>query len=248
MLIHRPSDTRGHANYGWLDTWHTFSFNTFHDPEWMEFSALRVINEDFIGPGEGFPTHPHREMEIITYVISGALAHRDSMGSETVMKPGVVQAMSAGSGLTHSEYNASRSEKTHMLQIWIRPEKLRVEPTYAERDFGEPRVGQGLRLLVSPGGADGSLPINQDARMYDAHLGDGESAQLKLAGGRSSWVQLIQGRLGIASLNGSGAAQDVPDGDGVLTLKSGDGLGIRELSGVQLTARGGARLIAFDLP
>jgi redox-sensitive bicupin YhaK (pirin superfamily) len=232
MLVHRPSAARGQADYGWLKTQHTFSFNTYHDPQWVNWSALRVINEDHIAPGEGFPTHPHRDMEIITYVVAGALAHRDSTGSESVMRPGIVQHMTAGSGIAHSEYNASDKEWTHLLQIWALPDEKGHHPHYTERDFGEVQTGDGLRLLASPDGQNGSLAVHQDLRMYDAQLADGESAALDLAAGRSAWVQLIHGKLDVLGQ----------------TLASGDGLGISEVESVKLVAVGEAHLLLFDLP
>lgn len=232
MLAQRLSEERGQADYGWLLTRHTFSFNTYHDPSWMNWSVLRVINEDHIAPGEGFPTHPHRDMEIITYVVSGALAHRDSIGNESIMRPGVIQQMTAGNGITHSEYNALESETTHLLQIWALPDEKGHQPRYVERDFGVAAEGDGLRLLVSPDGRNGSLIARQDLRMYDAKLADGESATLKLAAGRSAWVQLIHGKLDVLGE----------------TLKSGDGLGISETESIKLIAIGGAHLLLFDLP
>lgn len=232
MLVHRPAEHRGHANHVWLDTWHTFSFNTFYDPAWVQWSVLRVINEDVIAPGRGFATHPHRDMEIITYVVSGALAHRDSMGHESVMRPGVLQHMTAGSGITHSEYNASPETAVHLLQIWIVPDATGYEPHYAELDCGVAEVGAGLRLLVSPNGNEDSLSIRQDVHMYDARLASGESRNFTLGAAKSAWLQVIEGRLTAAGV----------------ALKAGDGLGIKDIAELELLATEESLLLVFDLP
>ncbi|MFQ6686775.1 pirin family protein, partial [Bordetella pertussis] len=190
MLTLRRSAERGHANHGWLDTHHTFSFANYYDPAHMGFGPLRVINDDRIAAGRGFGTHGHRDMEIITYVLDGAIAHKDSMGSGSTIRPGDVQRMSAGRGVMHSEFNPQPDAATHMLQIWIEPDVAGIAPEYEEKRFPEADKRGRLRQLVSPDGADGSLRIHQDARLY-AGLFDGtESAELPLAAGRRSWVHV----------------------------------------------------------
>ena len=193
---------------------------------------LRVINEDIIAPGRGFSAHPHRDMEIITYVVNGALAHRDSTGRESVIRPGMVQHMTAGRGIRHSEHNASATEPVHLLQIWLVPDAPGYEPSYGEHTFGKPRAGDGLRLLVAPGGDDGRQGIRQNARMYDARLAAGERINLRLEAGRSGWLQLISGRLEFAGI----------------ALSSGDGLGIKDITDQHFTAREDSLLLLFDLP
>jgi redox-sensitive bicupin YhaK (pirin superfamily) len=228
MLQVRKARDRGHANHGWLDSWHTFSFADYHDPRHMGFSVLRVINEDRVSPGGGFPTHPHRDMEIISYVLEGALEHRDSLGTGSVIRPGEVQRMSAGTGIRHSEFNHSQSEPVHFLQIWILPNAQGVKPGYEQKRI-EP--DGGLRLLASPDGRDGSVTIRQDARVYAARLNGGEITHA-LASGRRAWVQVARGT---ARINGA-------------TLQAGDGAGIEGEPALQLAADESAEVLLFDLP
>jgi quercetin 2,3-dioxygenase len=233
MITVRKADARGHFDHGWLDTRHTFSFADYHDPAYMGFRALRVINEDRVAPGDGFGTHGHRDMEIITYVLSGALAHRDSTGGGGTLRPGEVQRMSAGTGVHHSEFNASQDEPVHFLQIWIVPDRAGHPPSYEQKPVPEAERRGKLRLIASPDGADGSSTIHQDARLYATLLGAGEKVSLPLAAGRHGWVQVARGE---ADLNG-------------VALKAGDGAAISEEGAVTLTGRGGApaELLVFDL-
>lgn len=232
MLTLRRSAERGHANHGWLDTHHTFSFANYYDPAHMGFGPLRVINDDRIAAGRGFGTHGHRDMEIITYVLDGAIAHKDSMGSGSTIRPGDVQRMSAGRGVMHSEFNPQPDAATHMLQIWIEPDVAGIAPEYEEKRFPEADKRGRLRQLVSPDGADGSLRIHQDARLY-AGLFDGtESAELPLAAGRRSWVHVARGSLVV---NGQ-------------RLGAGDGLALQNEAAVRLGDGEGAEVLVFDLP
>lgn len=211
MINIRRSNERGHANHGWLDTRFSFSFADYYDPEFMGFRDLRVINEDFIEPAQGFPKHGHRDMEILTYVIDGELSHRDSLGNGETIRPHEVQRMTAGTGVQHSEYS-SPTDKTHLLQIWILPEKRNLQPSY-EQTYFAPEEKQGkLKLVASRGGADGSVHINQDVKLYASQLKTGEEISYKIAEGRHAWVQLIYGSL---DLNGE-------------TLKKGDGAAISD--------------------
>lgn len=193
MIRVRRAEDRGRADHGWLRSAHTFSFAGYYDPRHMGFRALRVINEDRVEPGRGFPMHGHRDMEIVSVVLAGLLEHRDSMGHGSVLRPGEVQRMSAGTGVYHSEYNASRSDELHFLQIWILPERPGLPPSYAQRRFDEAERRARLRLLVSPDGADGSLTIHQDARIFGALLAEGERVAHELAPGRGAWVQVARG-------------------------------------------------------
>lgn len=232
MLTLRRSAERGHANHGWLDTHHTFSFANYYDPAHMGFGPLRVINDDRIAAGRGFGTHGHRDMEIITYVLDGAIAHKDSMGSGSTIRPGDVQRMSAGRGVMHSEFNPQPDAATHMLQIWIEPDVAGIAPEYEEKRFPEADKRGRLRQLVSPDGADGSLRIHQDARLY-AGLFDGtESAELPLAAGRRSWVHVARGSLVV---NGQ-------------RLGAGNGLALQDEAAVRLGDGEGAEVLVFDLP
>lgn len=232
MLTLRRSAERGHANHGWLDTHHTFSFANYYDPAHMGFGPLRVINDDRIAAGRGFGTHGHRDMEIVTYVLDGAIAHKDSMGSGSTIRPGDVQRMSAGRGVMHSEFNPQPDAATHMLQIWIEPDVTGIAPEYEEKRFPEADKRGRLRQLVSPDGADGSLRIHQDARLY-AGLFDGtESAELPLAAGRRAWVHVARGSLVV---NGQ-------------QLGAGDGLALQDEAAVRLGDGEGAEVLVFDLP
>ncbi len=232
MISLRKSQQRGHADHGWLDSRHTFSFAGYYDPEQMGFSSLRVINDDRIAPGAGFPTHPHRDMEIVTYVLEGTLEHRDSMGNGSVIRPGEVQRMSAGTGIAHSEYNASRSESVHLLQIWIEPEQAGLPPGYEQRTF-DPAHNRGRLLLVaSPDGREGSLTIRQDAFLYAAVLECGQTVIHAPEPGRRAYLHVARGE---AELNG------MPAGPG-------DGAKISGEREVRLTARRDAEVLLFDLP
>jgi redox-sensitive bicupin YhaK (pirin superfamily) len=219
MITIRRSDERGHANYGWLDTHYTFSFSEYYDPRFVGFRNLRVINEDFIEPDQGFPKHGHRDMEIITYMISGELSHRDSMGNGETIRPHEVQRMTAGTGVLHSEFSAP-TDKTHLLQIWILPEKQRLTPEYEQKKFDPAEKRGKLRLVASRGGDDGSVHINQDVKVYASILGADEELSVTLAPERHGWIQLISGELevdGERLAAGDGAA--ISD-ETVLSLRS----------------------------
>jgi redox-sensitive bicupin YhaK (pirin superfamily) len=199
MITVRRATARGHADHGWLDSHHTFSFADYYDPAHMGFRSLRVINEDRVQPGMGFGTHPHRDMEIISYVLEGGLAHKDSMGTGSIIKPGDVQRMSAGTGVTHSEFNASKTEKVHFLQIWIVPGERGIKPSYEQKTFDEADKLGKLRLVASPDGQDESVTIHQDARLYTTLLEGGATVKHELAAGRHAWVHVAQGK---AKVNG----------------------------------------------
>src|SRR3954466_12984129 len=188
MMNIRKSNERGHAEHGWLDTYHTFSFANYHDPKWMGYRSLRVINDDLVMPGMGFDMHPHRDMEIITYILSGALEHKDSMGNGRVIRPGDVQYMSAGTGVLHSEFNPSTEEAVRLLQIWIKPDEQGVKPNYAEKSLA--KAPAGLHLVTSKTGRDGSIPIHQDADLLVAKLDGTNRLSHKLAKGRHAWVHV----------------------------------------------------------
>ena len=232
MILHRPADARGRADFGWLDSHHTFSFGNYHDPAWMGFGPLRVINEDRVAPGGGFAPHAHANMEILSYVLEGALQHRDSLGTGSVIRPGDLQRMSAGSGITHSEFNASPDASVHFLQIWIQPDRLNSPPSYAQRQFPDIERRGVLRLLASPDGAGESLTMQQDACVYAALLAPGERVEHALAKGRRAWVQLARGTL---TLNGE-------------LLAAGDGAGVSEEAMLVLQASEDAEVLVFDLP
>jgi redox-sensitive bicupin YhaK (pirin superfamily) len=232
MILLRRADERGHANHGWLDSRHTFAFADFHDPRWMGFGPLRVINEDRVAGGGGFPPHRHANMEIISYVIEGALQHRDSIGNGSVMVPGDVQCMSAGSGIEHSEFNASKDEPVHFLQVWIQPNRINAAPGYAQQHYPVAARRGVLKLVASPDGADGSLPIRQDARVYASVLAPGEAVTQELAAGHRAWVQVVRGAL---SLND-------------LALAAGDGVGISDEAKLALQATADCEFLLFDLP
>ncbi|MBK7392070.1 MAG: pirin family protein [Chloracidobacterium sp.] len=231
MIKIRRSKERGHANHGWLDTRYTFSFSDYYDPQFMGFRDLRVINEDFIEPDQGFPKHGHRDMEIITYMISGELSHRDSMGNGETIKPNEVQRMTAGTGVLHSEYS-SPTDKTHLLQIWILPEENRLTPGYEQKLFAAEGKQGKLKLIASRGGDDGSVHINQDVKLYASVLAEGKSVSHDIADGRHAWVQLISGALDV---NG-------------YTLEAGDGAAISEETKLKLTAHeDNTEFLFFDL-
>lgn len=231
MMKIRRSRDRGHAHHGWLDTYHTFSFADYHDPEFMGFRCLRVINDDTVSPGQGFGTHGHRDMEIVSYVLEGGLEHKDSMGTGSVLRPGDVQRMSAGTGVTHSEFNHSNDEPVHFLQIWILPERSGLTPEYEEKVFPEDDKRGQLRLIVSSDGRDGSLRIHQDALIYASVLAEGDTVHHELAANRHAWLQIAQGEL---SLNGE-------------TLSTGDGMAITDETRLTIEGRRDAELLLFDV-
>lgn len=231
MINIRRSDERGRANHGWLDTRYTFSFSDYYDSAFMGFRDLRVINEDYIEPGQGFPKHSHRDMEIITYVISGELSHRDSMGNGETIVPNDVQRMTAGTGVLHSEFS-SPTEKTHLLQIWILPDNERLTPDYEQKSFSRDEKSGKLRLVASRGGSDGSVHINQDVRLYASVLASGEEVSLDLDKGRHAWIQLISGSF---EVNGE-------------RLDAGDGAAISDENSLRITAsEDESEFLLFDL-
>lgn len=231
MLTLRKSQERGHADHGWLDSYHSFSFANYYDPEHMGWGNLRVINEDRIAAGTGFGTHGHRDMEIISYVLQGNLAHKDSMGNVKGIPPGDVQRMSAGTGVQHSEFNHAPEQTTHFLQIWIEPNQRGIPPSYEQKTFGEGEKRGKLRLVASPDSAEGSVKIHADARLY-AGLFDGEeAADLQLAGGRKGYVHLVRGEL---EVNGR-------------ELKGGDAALLDDETTVRLRNGRGAEVLVFDL-
>lgn len=232
MIQVRRSEERGHANHGWLDTRHTFSFADYYDPAHMGFGPLRVINEDRVAPGAGFPTHGHRDMEIISYVLEGALEHKDSLGTGSVIRPGEVQRMSAGTGVRHSEYNPSRTEPVHFLQIWIEPDQNALAPSYEQKAFAPDDLDGRLRLIASPDGREGSVTIQQDARIYAVRLNGQGPVVHRLAPGRRAYVHLARGE---AELNGQ-------------RLAAGDGAAIEAEADVRLTSPSSAEILIFDLP
>ena len=231
MLTVRRATERGHANHGWLDSHHTFSFGDYHDPQHMGFRTLRVINDDRVAPGGGFPKHPHRDMEIVSYVLEGALAHEDSLGTGSVIRPGEVQRMSAGTGIVHSEFNHSKSEPVHFLQIWIMPERRGIEPGYEQRAFPVAERQGRLRLVASPTARDGSLRIHQDAEIYAALLDAGVHVEHALAPGRHAWLHVARGSVRVGD-------QDLSEGDGVA---------VSDESTVHIEGTGNAEILLFDL-
>jgi len=231
MINVRKSNERGHANHGWLDTHFTFSFAEYDDPKHVHFRTLRVMNDDRVAGGGGFPMHPHRDMEIVTYVLEGALEHRDSMGNGSVIKPGDVQYMSAGTGVRHSEFNASETEPAHLYQIWMFPEKQGLKPTYDQKNFPETEKRGKLRLVASSDGRNGSVQIRQDNELYATLLGEGESVRNELKKDRHAYVQVARGSV---TLNGS-------------KLEEGDGAAISAEKSVELTGVKDAEVLLFDL-
>ena len=234
MITIRPANERGHANHGWLDTYHTFSFNTYYDPKHMHFRSLRVINDDRVAPGYGFGTHPHDNMEIVTYVLEGALSHQDSMGTGSTIVPGEVQRMSAGTGVLHSEKNDSKNEEVHLLQIWIMPDKRGIEPSYEQKFFADDEKLNRFRVVASPDARDGSVKIHQDASIHAALLEEGKSTTYSLEKGRYAWVQVAKGSV---TLNGK-------------ILNQGDGAAISDEQQISLTGNTQgkkAEVLLFDL-
>lgn len=232
MMTVRPREERGHADHGWLDSHHTFSFADYHDPRHMGFRNLRVINEDRVEPARGFGTHPHRDMEIISYVLEGSLEHKDSMGTGSVIRPGDVQRMSAGTGVTHSELNGSRTEPVHFLQIWLVPARRGIAPSYEQKTFGIEEKQGRLRVVASPDGRDGSISVNADATLYAGVFGPSESAELPLAQGRNAWVQVARGSVRV---NGA-------------ELREGDGAALSDERRVKVEGIGSGEVLVFDLP
>ena len=228
----RPASERGHADHGWLKSYHSFSFAEYHDPRHMGFGPLRVINEDRIAPGTGFGTHGHRDMEIISYVLEGALAHQDSMGNGSTIVPGDVQRMSAGSGVRHSEYNHDKAGTTHFLQIWIEPGVTGIAPSYEQKHFDAPSKRGRLRLIASPDGAEGSVRIHQDARVYAALLDGTERAVHRLASGRRAYVHVARGSVTVQGKH----------------LGAGDALKLEKVDEISLEQGAQSEVLLFDLP
>lgn len=231
MILHRPAAARGRTETSWLKSYHTFSFGEYEDPEWMDFSVLRVINDDWVAPGQGFATHGHRDMEIITYVLEGVLEHKDSLGNGSLIRPGEVQRMSAGTGIRHSEFNPSARESVHLLQMWVLPERRSIAPSYEQKSFA-PAANDAFRLVASPDGREGSVTLHQDVTLSVAHLSPGARVNVPLASARRGWVQMARGEV---TLNG-------------LALKEGDGAGIEQESMLEFSAQTKAEILLFDLP
>jgi quercetin 2,3-dioxygenase len=230
-LTVRKADERGVANFGWLDSRHSFSFGHYQDPRHMGFGALRVINDDRVAPGGGFPTHPHADMEIVSYVLEGALEHKDSIGTGSVIRPGDVQRMSAGTGIRHSEFNASTTQSVHFLQIWITPEQKGLQASYQQKAFSEAEKRGQLRLVGSRDGRDGSVTIHQDVDFFATILASGEAVQHKLRAGRGAWVQVARGAV---TLNG-------------LALQAGDGAAVTAAGPLRVDGDADAEVLLFDL-
>ena len=231
MIRLRKSRERGHFDHGWLDTYHTFSFADYQDPAHMGFRTLRVINEDRVKAGEGFGTHGHRDMEIVTYVLDGALEHKDSMGNSSVIRPGEVQRMTAGTGVRHSEFNPLKDKDVHLLQIWILPAKEGLTPGYEQRAFNPAGRRNRLRLVASPDGESGSVKVHQDVRLYDGSLEKGASLSYKPGGGRGTWLQVTKGKV---VLNGR-------------ALAAGDGVAADDEKEIRLESPEHGEFLLFDL-
>lgn len=231
MLTIRPAASRGRTCIDWLDSWHTFSFGDFRDPQWRGFRSLRVINDDRVAPGGGFDTHPHRDMEIITWVLSGALEHRDSLGNGSVIRPGDMQRMTAGSGILHSEFNPSPTEGVHLLQIWLFPDRKGLPPAYEQRAFAHGDLQNALRLVASRDGRDGSATIHQDADVYAATLDAGHAVRHELAPGRHAWLQIATGKV---ALNGQ-------------ELDAGDGVAVTDEETLEISGQEASKIVLFDL-
>jgi hypothetical protein len=231
MIQIRKALDRGHADHGWLDTYHTFSFSTYQDPNHMRFRSLRVMNEDRVAPGQGFGTHPHHDMEIVTYVLEGALEHKDSMGYGEVLRPGEFQRMSAGTGITHSEFNPSATQAVHLYQIWLFPRRKGMEPSYEQKGFAEAGRRNRLQLVASEEPADGSLRINQDARIYLSNIDSGTEVRHQLAEARHAWLQVLRGSV---TLNGQ-------------ELNTSDGASVSEEPFLTIQAADKAEIMLFDL-
>ena len=237
MIELRRSEERGHFDHGWLKSWHSFSFGDYFDPANMGFRALRVLNEDVVQPGKGFPAHGHRDMEIVTYVLAGELEHRDSLGNGSVIRPGEIQRMTAGTGVRHSELNPSASEPTHLLQIWILPEREGLEPGYEQRAIPAEELRDRLRLIASRTGRDGSVTVHQDVEVYAARLAADAGVEHALAPGRHAWVQVARGTVAIGSeLLGVGE-----------WLAAGDGAAVSDEPRLAIRAGEPAEVLLFDL-
>jgi len=230
MMTIRKANERGHADHGWLNTYHTFSFADYYDPQWMGFRDLRVINDDYVAAGMGFGKHPHRDMEIITYVLSGALEHKDSMGNGRIIQPGEFQYMAAGTGVQHSEFNPSEDKAVHLLQIWILPDQRGAKPTYGEKSSVNAAPGK-LHLIASKSGRDDSIRINQDTDLWLARFTNGQTVTHQLKPARHAWVHVAEGEV---TLNGE-------------TLKGGDAAGVSDEAKLELTGKGNAQVLVFDL-
>lgn len=228
----RPAEERGHANHGWLDTWHTFSFADYHDVQYMSFSELRVINEDFVAPGHGFPPHNHRDMEILTYVLEGQLQHKDSLGNTSIIGPGEIQRMTAGTGVTHSEVNPSNKEKLHLLQIWIMPNQNDLPPSYEQKKIDEAQRKNALCLIASKVSTPNSVKINQDVKIYSCVLEKGNAIEYRLTQDRNAWIQVARGAI---RLNGT-------------KLDQGFGAGIMDENELMIAAESNAEFLLFNLP
>ncbi len=231
MIHHRKSQERGHANHGWLDTYHTFSFADYMDPKYMGYRSLRVINEDFVDENQGFPTHGHRDMEIITYILNGQLGHKDSMGNGAVIKPGEVQRMSAGTGVTHSEFNPSKTEKVHLLQIWILPEKFGLTPSYEQTFFDIQSKKNRLHLVGSKNPKDGAVKIHQDAELFAGVLEKGKEVDYTVQNNRYLWLQVARGGVQLDNIS----------------MKQGDGAAVEKVSSVKIKANEPSEVLLFDL-
>ncbi|HEY1270951.1 MAG TPA: pirin family protein [Terriglobales bacterium] len=231
MITLRPSAERGGGDFGWLNTRHSFSFDSYYDPKFMGFRSLRVINEDLVAPASGFPTHPHRDMEIITYILEGKLEHKDSLGTGSIILPGDGQRMTAGRGIRHSEFNPSETEAVHLLQIWITPERPGLEPSYEQKSFPESEKRGKLRVIASRDGREGSVKINQDAQLYVSLLSPGQEVKHQFSDGRYGWLQVAKGAV---ELNGS-------------KLKQGDGAAISEEKTLTVKGNKEAEILLFDL-
>jgi len=231
MIEVRKSDERGYADHGWLQTHHTFSFAEYHDPRHTGFRTLRVINDDRVAPDNGFPTHPHREMEIVTYVVEGALEHRDSMGNGSVIRPGEIQRMTAGTGLTHSEFNPSKSDSLRLLQIWILPSQSGLKPGYEQKQFPESERRGRLRLIGSSDARDGSVEVHQDIDIYTGLLDPGQAVSHEIAPGRGLWVQIVRGRVRL----------------GETVLAEGDGATVEDEPALRIGAEEETEILIFDL-
>jgi hypothetical protein len=231
MIKVRKANERGHFDFGWLNTYHTFSFGDYFDRDNMNFRSLRVINEDFVQPGQGFGTHGHRDMEIITYILRGGLEHKDSMGNGSVIYPGEVQRMSAGTGVLHSEFNHAKDEVVHLLQIWILPERKNIEPSYEQTFFSDEEKKGKLRLIASPNGSDGSVTIHTDAKLFASLLEEGNEVIYELQTGRHAWIQVARGAV---EVNG-------------VSLNQGDGASVSDETEIKIVGKESSEILLFDL-
>lgn len=231
MITLRPAKERGYANYGWLESNHTFSFANYYDPEHMGFRNLRVINEDRVAPGGGFDTHGHRDMEIITYILEGALEHKDSIGNGSIIKPGEIQKMSAGTGILHSEYNASQSDRVHLLQIWITPNQRGIAPNYQQQKIDLDQASGKFKLIAAPAGKNSDVTLTSDAEIYVSMLKPGDKVDYEIKPGRHGWLQVTRGAIKLNDL----------------TLNTGDGAAISDIDKISLTAVENAEILLFDL-